>query len=165
MEARTPEVRSVTPQRSCLPLQKLVCNQSSWSSWCRDLEADVKGCFFFFNTPFKSLQCCIEPIYSTVTLYLYGNHWGIQCKCPVLRVKNIQERNFCTGEEKAIGICCKEIKHPKSSELRSLQTAEAYRPLPRATSIWCQSSALFVFSLGQRLVEKGCFYGTLGKEQ
>lgn len=130
-----------------------------FGSWCKAF------LFFFFNTPSERLQCCIQPIYSTVTLYLYGNHWGIQCKRPVFRMKNIQDRNLCTGEETAIGICCTEIKHPKSSELRYLQTAEAYRLLPRATSIWCQRSASFVFSLGQCLVEKGCFYRTLGKEQ
>lgn len=122
MEARTPEVRSVTPQRSSLPLQKLVCNRSplvfvvpGFGSWCK--------AFCLIARP-KSFQCCTEPSCWVITLCLYGNHQEIQCKCHVLACKKY------TGEEKAIGIWCTEIKYPKFSAVAdcyALQRLTDYR--------------------------------------
>lgn len=162
MEARTPEVRSVTPQRSSLPLQKLVCNRSPLvfvvprlGSWCK--------AFCLIARP-KSFQCCTEPSCWVITLCLYGNHQEIQCKCHVLACKKY------TGEEKAIGIWCTEIKYPKFSASRSLQTVMLCRG-SRTTGKGCSlhqnhnGAASFTPSLGQCLVEKGWFYGTLGREQ
>lgn len=71
-----------------------------------------------------------------------------------------------TGEEKAIGTWCTEIRLPKSSALRSLQTVmlTAYSGGLLFASKSHRSCIIHV-SFGQRLVQKGWFYGSLGKEQ
>lgn len=87
-----------------------------------------------------------------------------------VHIKDIQERKLYTGEEKGIGIRCAEIKCPKSSAIRSLQTVMLCRG-SQTTVEGCSlhrnhiRAASFMSSLGQCLVEKGWFYGTLGKEQ
>lgn len=168
MEARTPEVRSVTPQRSCLPLQKLVCNQSPLVFVVPGFGSWGKACCLVARH--KNIYSAAEPSYGVITLYLYGNHQGTQCKCHILACIKHTERKLYTGEQKAIGIWCTEIKCSEFSALRSLQIVVLCSGSQTRAEGWSLHqnhirAASFMSCLGQHLVEKEWFYGTLGKEQ
>ena len=158
MEARTPEVRSVTPQRSCLPLQKLVCNQRppvfvvpGFGSWCK--------AFCLIVHP--KVYCAAQSPAIGLLLFIYMVTTGAFCANVMsMHVKILQERKSYTREEKAIGIWCIEIKCPKASTLRSLQTVMLCRS-SETTAEYCFlyqnhiRAASFMSGLGQCLVEKG----------
>lgn len=168
MEARTPEVRSVTPQRSCLPFKKLVCNQRppvfvvpGFGSWCTA----------FCLTAHLKFYSVVQSPAIGLLLFIYMVTAGeFSANAMSMHVKNIQERKLYTGEDKAIAMWCTEIKCPKSRALRSLQTVMLCRG-SRTTVEGCFlhqnhiRAASFMSILGWCLVEMAWFYGTLGKEQ
>lgn len=151
MEARTPEVRSVTPQRSCLHLQKLVCNQRppvfvvpGFGSWCTA---------FYLTAHLKSYSVAQSPAIGLL-LFIYMVTAGeFSANAMRMHVKNRRERKLYTREDKAIAIWCMEIKCPKCSALRSSQTVMLCRGA-RTTVEGC--------SLHQHHIRAASFMSSLG---
>lgn len=120
-----------------------------FGSWCKAL------CLIPHPKVYSAVQS--PAIMSLLVIYMVTTG-EFKANVMSMHVKNIQERKLYTGGEKAIGICCTEIKYPKSSELRSLQTVMLCRgPQTTAEMLFAskshQSTASFMSGLRQCLVE------------